>query len=396
MKRSYGTGTLYVKAGSWYGRWRVGDRRVNRRLGPVREPGSREGLTRSQAEAQLRRQTEQVTVAPTFEKVTIAEAGERLAAQQEIRGRKPATIEATRSAVRVHLAPYFGGKSIDRIEARQVEQFIAAELRSGLAPKSVRNYLGVLGSIFELALKRGWASDNPVKRAERPDIAPCNEIRFLDLEELEALLRAVPDDTLGSIEGTLYLTAAMTGLRQGELFALRWLDVDWLAGKVRVRRTWARGAYGTPKSRRGTRAVPLADRVAAELEALSRRTAFSHDDDLVFAHPETGRPLDSSYTRKRFKAALGQAKVRDVRFHDLRHTFATRMAAAGTDQSTLQEWMGHAHAATTEIYKHYMPDERRDRDLVAKAFASSGSNLGSNLSETQSNSETRNGSGMRG
>ena len=327
-RRSYGTGTLYVKAGAYYGRWRIGDRRVNRRLGPVRQPGSREGLTRAQAEAQLRRQTEQVTVATSFERVTVADAGERLASQQEIRGRKPATIEATRSAVRVHLAPYFGERALDRIDTRQVEQFIASMLRSGLAAKSVRNYLAVLGSIFELAIKRGWATENPVKRAEKPEITPCNEIRFLTLEELEALLRAVPDDTLGSIEGTLYLTAAMTGLRQGELFALRWLDVDWLASKVGVRRTWARGAYGSPKSRRGTRAVPLADRVATDLEALSQRSEFTDDDDLVFAHPETGRPLDSSWTRKRFKAAIKAAKVRDVRYHDLRHVFGTRMAVA--------------------------------------------------------------------
>ena len=128
-----------------------------------------------------------------------------------------------------------------------------------------------------------------MKRAAKPEGDGNLEIRFLTLEEVEAVLVTVPDDVLGSVEGTLYLTAAMTGLRQGELLGLRWSDVDWLAGKVRVRRAYVRGEYGTTKSRWGFRAVPLADRVGAELEALSRRSMFTADDDLVFGHPRPGR-----------------------------------------------------------------------------------------------------------
>jgi integrase len=188
------------------------------------------------------------------------------------------------------------------------------------------------------------------------------------------------------------------GSRLGELLALRWQDVDWLAGKVRVRRAYVRGEYGTTKSRCGFRAVPLADRVAAELEALSRRSAFTADDDLVFGHPQTGRPLDRSKVRKRFKAAVGAAGVRDVRFHDLRHTFGTRMAAVGVPPRTLQEWLGHRDAQTTAIYADYSPDERRDRDLIGRAFEPESprrSNPRSNLSETESNSEHRTGSGVQ-
>ena len=96
------------------------------------------------------------------------------------------------------------------------------------------------------------------------------------------------------VERAMYLTAAMTGLRQGELFALRWMDIDWLARKVRVRRSYVRGSFGTPKSKRSSRAVPLADRVARELELLSQASEFQGEEDLVFGHPHTGgaaRPL---------------------------------------------------------------------------------------------------------
>jgi integrase len=92
----------------------------------------------------------------------------------------------------------------------------------------------------------------------------------------------------------MYLTAAMTGMRQGELFALRWRDVDWSARRIRVRRNYVRGEFGTPKSKRSARSVPLASRVATELELLFQDSQYKKDDDLVFAHPETGKPIDRS------------------------------------------------------------------------------------------------------
>lgn len=89
----------------------------------------------------------------------------------------------------------------------------------------------------------------------------------------------------------------MTGLRRGELIALRWRDVDWPSGRARVRRSHVRGEYVSPKSKRGSRSVPLADELAGELERHYRESAFQEDDDLVFAHPATERPLDRSKVR---------------------------------------------------------------------------------------------------
>jgi integrase len=186
---------------------------------------------------------------------------------------------------------------------------------------------------------------------------------------VEALLRAAPDDPLGQIERVMYLTAAMTGMRQGELFALRWRDVDWSARRIRVRRNFVRGEFGTPKSKRSSRSVPLASRVATELELLSQQSRWKGDDDLVFAHPETGRPIDRSKLLKRFKSTLRRADVRAVRFHDLRHTFGTRMAAQGMPMRVLQELMGHRDFKTTLIYADYAPSER-EAEWVEEAFRS--------------------------
>lgn len=160
----------------------------------------------------------------------------------------------------------------------------------------------------------------------------------------------------------------MTGLRQGELIALRWRDVDWPASKIRVRQSYVRGEITTPKSVRGSRSVPLADELAAALDRHQRASGRSGDDDLVFGHPATGRPLDRSKVRKRFKAALRSGQVRDVRFHDLRHTFGTRMAGVGVPMRTLQEWMGHRDFKTTLIYADYSPSER-EREWIEVAFS---------------------------
>lgn len=144
-------------------------------------------------------------------------------------------------------------------------------------------------------------------------------------------------DDLARVDRVLYLIAAMTGLRQGELLALRRMDIDWVAQRIRVRRNYVRGRFGTPKSKRSSRSVPLADEVAGELDVLFKASAYQADEDLVFGHPHTGRPLDRSQVLKRFKRTLKRAGVRPIRFHDLRHTFGTRMAAAGVPMRTLQE-----------------------------------------------------------
>jgi integrase len=165
----------------------------------------------------------------------------------------------------------------------------------------------------------------------------------------------------------MYLMAAMTGMRQGELLALRWQDIDWPARRVRIRRSFVRGEFGTPKSKRSTRSVPLADRVAGELDRLHQETLYRREEELVFAHPHTGKPIDRSRLLKRFKAALTRGGVRPVRFHDLRHTFGTRMAAQGVPMRTLQEMMDHRDFKTTLIYADYAPSAR-EAEWVEAAF----------------------------
>jgi integrase len=113
----------------------------------------------------------------------------------------------------------------------------------------------------------------------------------------------------------------------------------------------------------------MADRVGAALDQHHRRSHWRGDDDLVFAHPRTGDVYDPSKLRKRFKSALRRAGVREVRFHDLRHTYGTRLASVGTPLRAIQEWMGHSDSRTTQRYADYSPDPSRGAEWAARAFA---------------------------
>jgi integrase len=336
-----------------------------------RESGSKQGLTRARAEAELRRlMLEAHNAPPPVERVTVSEAGHRYLEHLSRLGRRRSTLADYESVLRVHLAPFFDARSLDTIDVLMIEAFVTAKLREGKAPKSVTNWLGLLGSIFRYAQRHGWAHSNPVTAVDKPrnpDGEP--EIRFLDSEELEALIRAVPDDELGAMERVLYRTAAMTGMRRGELLALRWSDIDWTHSLIRVRRSYTRGAFSAPKSRRSSRAVPLADVLAAELERHFRRSIHSGELDLVFCNPGTGRPYDPSKLRTRFAGAAQVAELRPIRFHDLRHTFGTRMATAGAPMRAVQEWLGHSDFRTTLIYADYAPDASRGAHWAERAFA---------------------------
>jgi integrase len=147
----------------------------------------------------------------------------------------------------------------------------------------------------------------------------------------------------------------------GELLALRWRDADF-AGRVRA--SYYLGQLTTPKSGE-VRAVPMAPDVASSLAQLGRREFWVDDDDLALVG-ETGGYLDGSALRRRYKLALARGGLRSLRFHDLRHTFGTRMIAKA-DIRRVQEWMGHADIQTTMRYLHYAPRDE-DAELVADAF----------------------------
>jgi integrase len=274
------------------------------------------------------------------------------------RARKPSTIAGYESIIRSMLLPAFGERPVESITTAQIEHWLA-----GL-PQSARTRtlaLVLMHGIFRRA-KKVWAlPTNPAAEIEKPPQARSGDIEVFSPEEVWALARAAEDEQ----DAAISLTAAFTGLRLGELLALHWRDVDFTGSVLRVRGSYSAGHLTTPKSGK-VRAVPLAPDVAAALAALGRRELFTGDDDLVFIGA-TGSYVDGSALRRRYKKTLAAAELRPLRFHDLRHTFGTRMIATA-DIRRVQEWMGHADIQTTMRYLHYAP-HAEDAQLVAAAFA---------------------------
>ena len=318
-RRSYGTGSLLITRRTdgtsvYYGKFRdQTGQQVKRLIGAVRTPHEPDGLTKSEAEARLRDLIATVQAAAPVEHArTLDAAADAWTAHLEATGAKASTVRAYRAALDKWFLPTLGGRSLDRISEGDVEHAMARMRTAGLSDKSVRNYVGVLRALFNFAAdrRRRWATRNPVADIELPRAPTYTEIRYLTSDEVWALVDAARPGDLHQLDRALYLTAAMTGVRIGELQALDWRSIDFVHARIRVRRTWDRKAktFTTPKSRRSERSVPMPDVVAGELELLLR--AYHPDvidpdpDGLVFGDPRTGEPLGWRLMYERLREAL--------------------------------------------------------------------------------------------
>jgi len=225
------------------------------------------------------------------------------------RGRRSGTICCRRSAA--------CGLRLEDVTAEAVERW-ARELGRDrpLANRSKQKIIVIFHGLMERARRVWKLPSNPVSDVDRPHTAPsAGGIDVFSPEEVLALVRAAEDDQ----DGALFLTAAFTGLRQGELVALRWRNVDFPGHHIRVTASYTNGALTSPKSGK-VRAVPMAPPVAEALAQLSQRPFWTGDDALVFPGA-TGGYLDASALLRRYKRALKAAGLRPLRFHDYADLF---------------------------------------------------------------------------
>lgn len=352
---------------AWYAKYRLPDgRQVQKRLGPVWTDRGRPAagyFTKRLAEAWLRTTLEEarrgvlpgmVLTGATFSDA----AAEWLRYIEHDRRRKPSTVGGYTSIVNRQLLPAFGEMALESITSGAIESWVKSLSKTASTQTKA---LVLMHGIFQRARKVWDLPVNPVADVEKPPLTRSGDLQVFSPEEVWALVRAAASER----DAALFLTAAFTGLRMGELLALRWRDIDFAGSTVRVCASYYLGHLTTPKSGK-VRAVPLAPDVAAAMAQLGRRENWLGDDDLVFAG-DGGDYVDGSALRRRYKVALASAGLRPLRFHDLRHTFGTRMIAKA-DIRRVQEWMGHADIQTTMRYLHYTP-RSADAALVAEAFA---------------------------
>lgn len=257
---------------------------------------------------------------------------------------KPSEEQTKRSSLRNHLVPALGHLRLDQIGARQIEEFKAKSLER-VSKKTVNNLLTVLRRMLVVAVEWGVIVQIPRIKWLK---CPQPEFDFLTFEEADRLVAAAEDEWR-----TMIVVALRTGLRQGELLALRWDDVDLAAGRLIVRRNLVRGNLGTPKSGRN-REVPLSDGTIRALKAHRHLRS-----ELVFCQP-SGEILNKEKCKHPIWRACKRAGLRRLGWHVCRHSFASHLAMRGVPLKVVQELLGHSTIQMTMRYAHLAPVVKRD------------------------------------
>jgi integrase len=295
---------------------------------------------------------------------------------------KATTFQEYEAVLRNHANPLLGSRPLAKINRKMIRELIALKKKEGYDQNTIKNILAPIRGIFNHAIDEGAAYMNPAARLGKQTKVNAGQIEKkidpLSREEVGAMLETAAD-TLPHLY-PFFLCAPRTGIRLGELIALKGIDVDFRGRFIHVQRNLARGAITTPKNGK-TRKVDMSAKLAEVLDAmLSKRRAAALEkemqkepgerrdaaavvnavmEDWLFETP-AGTQLDPSNVRKVFNKLLTAAKLRRVRFHDLRHTFASLLLAQGESLAYVKDQMGHSSInVTVDVYGHLVPGGNR-------------------------------------
>jgi len=324
----------------------------------------------------------QVPASPRLRFDTVAARwSERFEAMVAAGERHPRTYEAHRFHLDHDLLPRLGSRRIASLGVEDVAELITDLRAAGRSAKTTANALGTLQSVLRFARRRGWILNDPVELLEpeerpRPPRRPRG--RVLGQAEIERLLDACP--SRGRI---LVETALFSGLRISELLGLTWADIDFAAGLVRVRAQLSRphrdepARRVAPKTPASIREVPLVPQLSDRLAAHHRATPFAAPTDWVFV-TSRGTPFgERNVARRILKKAADDAGLNSdgrmpLRFHDLRHTFASHLIVdLGLDVAQVSRILGHASITITlDVYTHLFDDARHSQEIRQRMAAS--------------------------
>ena len=305
---------------------------------------------------------------------------------KHVRDGKPATLREHRYLLAEPGTPYrrgggthrgliiesLGDRPADEVTTRDINTMLATLAATGVSARTVNKSRQLICAIYNYACREATfgLAHNPASAADRRPEPERARLDFYSPEQVEALARAVvaglhrdphapavsADEAAAraaedSQDAEIVRVAAYTGLRRGELVALRWRDVDFSLCKLVVQRSVSADVEASSTKSRRAREVPLPDQAAGALDRLSQRRDFASPDDYVFVN-RLGRRLDGSALRRRVERARDAAGLRPLRFHDLRHTYGSLLVAGGVDLASVKAAMGHSRITTTERYLH--------------------------------------------
>ncbi|MGO9602508.1 MAG: tyrosine-type recombinase/integrase [Candidatus Binataceae bacterium] len=363
-RRGNSEGSIYQrKDGRWCGvvdlGWENGKRKRKSLYGTTRKEVA-EALNNA-----LREKEQGFRVA--FERQTVKDFLELWLTNSAKGSTRPRTFERYGQLVHLHIIPTLGTRRLEKLTVLDVQHLLNDKLSQGLAPKTVRHIRGVLATALGRALKWGLVHRNAAALTEAPR-AVRSEIRVFSSDEARRFVDVVKGERLEA----LYLLAVTLGVRRGEVLGLKWQDVDFEAATIDVRASLQRVngnlELSEPKTKRSRRQLPLLDFVARTLrthkahQSEERLAAGSNWQDMGFVFAtRVGTPVDPANLLHDFKRMLRKGELPDIRFHDLRHSAASRLVALNVHPRVVMELLGHSQISLTmDTYSHVVPDLLRE------------------------------------
>jgi len=289
------------------------------------------------------------------------------------------TWEEYARQLRIHFRE-LGNLRTNRIRVASVESFITKRQTAEMNINTLRRILVTLNQVMNYAVRHRYTDHNPVREAERPKKNTNNlmitekgtaKTKILDPDQINALLEATESQKYRMV----FRLAIFSGARQGELLGLKWIDIDWQNKQIHIQRTFNHGRFFPPKSDASNRKIDIGPSTMTELKKWKLACPRS-DMDLVFPS-EAGTPIDSHHLVARaFQPALQKASLPRIRFHDLRHTYASMLIEQGENIKYIQSQLGHSSPSVTlDIYAHLMNPTNQEaaRKLEETIFASNSS-----------------------
>ena len=303
--------------------------------------------------------------------------------EQWLEYKKTRCRETTWEMYQGHLKNHFSEldtRKINLITTANIEKFITARQSENMALASLRKILVTLNQVMKYAVRNRLIDYNPLIDAERPKangkIDQSSEISILTPQQIRGLLEAESDQKYK----TLFLTAIMTGMRQGEIIGLKWSDVNFTSKQIHVKRTFNHGRFFEPKTKQSIRNIDLAPMLIKDLAAWKLKSV-SQDEDLIFPS-ETGTPIGCfNMVRRHFSPALKKAGIPRIKFHALRHTYASLLIDQKENIKYIQNQLGHSTPnITLSVYAHLMKGENQEAAcrLENAIFEGTGHNLVTN------------------
>ena len=340
-KRQYGSGCLLQKGKGWAIRWReleIGPDGTKQRVLRYENLGP---MSRKEAAGILAQRLVEAGKAPARSRVTFETLANQWLATV-VPMYKSSTQKNHRHILSKHLMPRFGEKAVAEVTRQEIQAYVAHLTQAGYAPKSIDHMHDVLSAILRTAVKWGHLPDNPARGVDLPTLRTVKPKWALTLAQGSALVAELPP-----LARTMVGLALLTGLRRGELFALRWHSVNLDEAHLTVEEAVYDGVFGTPKTSAGLRRVPLSEPTIRLLSEWKQRVRDTDPNALAFS-TWSGKPISpNNVSRRWIFPACAKLKLPNASWLTFRRTYASWAHAKGVPGKIVAQLMGHTNADVT-------------------------------------------------